>query len=433
MRPIEVPAGDYVIKVTQSEYDPETIKVHVSADETRPAQVKLIKSYGTLILSGEPEGAMTSLRCQKKFAKEFGLPGKPFAIVAPRGDCTIEVSRDGYQAFDKSFRLEGGQSESIVVKLPKLVVAPAPAAVPAQDEVAYKPFGYSLDDAELMAAEPKKEKMARDSELRQQQISKLNSLLDMPSYRKDPNRAPKVMHMLAEAIRDESFYQYMKARDQWDSARLQWEQGIRKDMPPKPVADYTKSLEYYRIILKEFPEYPRLVDVLFFIGEGAIMEGKATKNIALQKEGVAHLNRLVRIYYSTSSHIPQAHLAMGEYYFETNQLGNAQVNYEVIINKFPSSPMFNYAQYKLSCVLANMAEPDRAIEGFKKVIRAISSEKGTAASAFRNQIFGDLVVCFAELENGWDQALTYFKSVLPESEANARMRALAKLQKSPRD
>ncbi len=48
------------------------------------------------------------------------------------------------------------------------------------------------------------------------------------------------------------------------------------------------------------------------------------------------------------------------------------------------------------------------------------------ASAFRNQIFGDLVVCFAELENGWNQALTYFKSVLPESEGY-KARAFVKL------
>jgi len=124
MRPIEVPPGDYVVKVSQTEYEVKTVNVHVSADETTPVQINLDKSFGRLILSGNPEGARTSLHCANNFEKEFGLPSQPFEIKVPRGDCRILVSRDGYESFDKSYRLNGGQDFTVVVKLTKHAAVP---------------------------------------------------------------------------------------------------------------------------------------------------------------------------------------------------------------------------------------------------------------------------------------------------------------------
>jgi tetratricopeptide (TPR) repeat protein len=306
---------------------------------------------------------------------------------------------------------------------------PAPAtqqtAAPA-DKDAVKGGKFTLEQAELMVGEEAAEKMALISQKRQLQIDKLKALLSNPDYRKDPARAPKVIHMLAEAYWEESFYQYMKARQVWDSAYEQFDAGTLKEMPPEPQEDYVTSLEYYRTILKEFPEYSRFDEVLFYIGKGAMKEGKAKKNVTLQKEGVNYLDRLVKNY-PESKWLPQAHLAMAEYYFETNKLYYAQVNYEVILNKYPKAQMFNYAQYKLSWVYFNLSEMEKAIEGFKKVVAAVSGKKGKGVIDFRNQALSDLVVCFAEIDNGWQQALDYFKSVLDTDEAYVKMRTLADL------
>ena len=285
---------------------------------------------------------------------------------------------------------------------------------------------FTLEDAEVMVGEAVKEKMAEISLRRQEQIERLKALLQNPDYRKDPTRAPGVLHRLAEAYWDESFYQYMKARDEWDKAYEQYDQGILKEVPPEPTEDYVASLEYYRMILKDFPEYNRFDEVLFYIGKGAMKEGKAKKNVALQKEGVNYLDRLVKNY-PDSKWLAQAHLAMAEYYFESNKLYYAQVNYETILTKFPKSPMYNYALYKLSWVYFNMAEMDKAIDGFKRVVSAVSGGKGKGVIEFRNQALNDLVSCFAEIENGWQTALDYFKGVLPEDEAYVKMRMLADL------
>jgi hypothetical protein len=79
--------------------------------------------------------------------------------------------------------------------------------------------------------------------------------------------------------------------------------------------------------------------------------------------------------------------------------------------------MYNYAQYKLSWVYFNLSEMNKAIEGFKKVVAAVSGKKGKGVIDFRRQALSDLVVCYAEIDNGSQQARNYFKSVLDTSEA----------------
>ncbi len=297
---------------------------------------------------------------------------------------------------------------------------------PAGEQKAVQGGKFTLEDAEVMVGEAVKEKMAEISLRRQEQIQRLRDLLANPDYRKDPTRAPGVLHRLAEAYWDESFYQYMKARDEWDKAYEQYDKGLLKELPPEPVEDYSQSLEYYRMVLKDFPEYQRFDEVLFYIGKGAMKEGKAKRNVALQKEGVNYLDRLVKNY-PESKWLAQSHLAMAEYYFESNKLYYAQVNYETILTKFPKSPMYNYALYKLSWVYFNMGEMEKAIDGFKRVVAAVSGGKGKGTIEFRNQALNDLVSCFAEIDNGWQEALDYFKSVLPEDETYVKMRMLADL------
>lgn len=305
--------------------------------------------------------------------------------------------------------------------------APAPQPVAAgagQGEV--KGGQFSLEQAERIVNAKVAEKMAAISAVRQQNIVKMEGLLQNPEYRKDPDRAPKVMHMLAENHWEESLYQYLQARDQWDKAMDQVQAGTLTEAPPEPVEDYSKSLEYYREILRMFPNYPRVDEVYYYLGKGAMKEGKAKQSRALQKEGADYLNRLVKDY-PQSRFIAEAHLALAEYYFETNSMYFAKQNYETIIQKFPKTAMFNYALYKLGWVHFNLLEFDQAIETFHKVVAQVSKEAGRGVIEFKNQALNDLVVTYAEVENGWQRARDYFTKVMSEEEAYVKLRMLGDL------
>jgi len=282
---------------------------------------------------------------------------------------------------------------------------------------------YTLEQYERGAMDPEiAAKLEQISALRRQQISKLEELLKNPYYE---NKA-EVYFRLAEAYWEESLYQYLQARKTYDDAMAKYEAGTLTEKPAEPVEDYAISLEYYRKVLREFPNYARIDEVIYYLGKGALKEGKTKGDRALRKEGVEYLNRLVQNY-PNSRFIANAHLALGEYYFETNSLYYAKVNYEKIVQNFPKSPMYNYALYKLGWVYFNLREFDKTIETFHQVVEHVSKAKGKGVVEFREQALNDLVVTYAEVDDGWVLARDYFLKVLPEEQAYKKLRALADL------
>ena len=282
---------------------------------------------------------------------------------------------------------------------------------------------YTLEQYERGAMDPEiAAKLEQISALRRQQISKLEELLKNPYYE---NKA-EVYFRLAEAYWEESLYQYLQARKTYDDAMAKYEAGTLTEKPAEPVEDYAISLEYYRKVLREFPNYARIDEVIYYLGKGALKEGKTKGDRALRKEGVEYLNRLVQNY-PNSRFIANAHLALGEYYFETNSLYYAKVNYEKIVQNFPKSPMYNYALYKLGWVYFNLREFDKTIETFHQVVEHVSNAKGKGVVEFREQALNDLVVTYAEVDDGWVLARDYFLKVLPEEQAYKKLRALADL------
>lgn len=304
--------------------------------------------------------------------------------------------------------------------------APAEGA-PAEGDKSATPLkqgAYSLDqfeqeefNADVAALQ------AKQSELRRQKVFKLQEILDSNPYH--PNKADLFFRM-AETHWEEAHYQYLKARQDYDKQYDEYEAGRLKNPPEEPNEDYTLSLDYYRKIIAQFPQYSRIDEVYYYLGLGALKAGKAAEDRPLQKEGVQYFQKLVQEY-PNSRFIAEAHLKLGEYYFENNSLYYAKVNYEKIITNYKTASMYNYALYKLAWVYFNLREFRKAIETFQAVVQEIGVEGQTARIEFKNQALSDLVVTFAEVDNGWEEAREYFTGVLGEDGCYQKLRALAEL------
>jgi len=307
---------------------------------------------------------------------------------------------------------------------------PGPEPAPAKEEGAKKADDgklvggkYTLDEFERGSMDSAvAAKLEQISKIRQTQIQKLEALLKNPYYE---NKA-EVYFRLAESHWQESLYQYLQLRKRYDTAVDAFNAGTLSEQPAEPVEDYGTSLEYYRKVLREFPGYGRIDEVIYYLGKGALKEGKNRGDRNLSREGADYLKRLVQNY-PKCRFIPKAHLAMGEYFFESNSLYYAKVNYEKIITNFPKSPMYNYALYKLGWVYFNLAEFDKTIATFQKVVEFVSKGRGRGIVEFREQALNDLVVTYAEVEDGWKRAREYFLEVLDETRTYKKLRALGDL------
>lgn len=264
---------------------------------------------------------------------------------------------------------------------------------------------------------------AKKSELRRNTIKKMEELLaTQASY---GNRA-EIYFRLAEAYWEESHYQYLKSRKVWMEAMDKFEEKLLPERPAEPKEDYSVSLEYYRRILREYQDYPRIDEVLYFLGRGALEAGGSNKDVQLQREGVKYLQSLEQSH-PNSRLIPQALLHLGEHFFDSHQLYYAKTNYEKIINNYPNAGMYNYALYKLAWVYYNLTEFEKGLDTFHQVVDAIKKDDGKAKVEFREQALSDMILSYVEVDDGWERALEYYTKELDEKGAYEKLHTIGEL------
>ena len=284
--------------------------------------------------------------------------------------------------------------------------------------------GFTLERYEDSLFDDKaKAIQARMSSIRKEKIRNLETLVN--SSRPYAKKADALFR-LAEAHWEEAKYQYLLARESYDRAYTCWEDKRCAEQPVEPEEDYSVALDYYRKVLREHPTYRRIDEVLYYLGRAALKAGKTRKDVQLLKEGVKRLDDLVQKY-PTSRLVGQAHLALAEHFFETDSLFYAKSNYEKIINNFPDSSMYNYALYKLGWVYFNLTEFEKTIDTFKKVVASIGGAHNRATIEFREQALNDLVVTWAEVDNGWREAREYFLKELGEAKTYGKLEKMASL------
>ena len=89
--------------------------------------------------------------------------------------------------------------------------------------------------------------------------------------------------------------------------------------------------------------------------------------------------------------------------------------------------MFNYALYKLGWVYFNLAEFEKSIETFHQVVDIVGNGDTQGMVEFKEQALNDLIVCYAEIDEGWRDARKYFINEIGEKPAYEKLLKLANL------
>ncbi len=124
--PEEVPSGTYLLEISADDYETREKAVAVHSDRTALVEIELVRSEGVLKLSGSPSGARVEVSCRDDFGETFGLPSEPYALLVPRGRCTIKVGRSGYEPAERTVQVPGGEEVSVRFALEHTAEDPAP-------------------------------------------------------------------------------------------------------------------------------------------------------------------------------------------------------------------------------------------------------------------------------------------------------------------
>jgi tetratricopeptide (TPR) repeat protein len=305
--------------------------------------------------------------------------------------------------------------------LTRVMATPIPAEAGAGTGKPLAGKGFSLDQLENSMWTPEKLKSEKTkSDARKRKMESLKLLIDDPSH----SDKADAFFRLAETHRDEARYQHFMDRAKYEAEYRCFEEK-RCPEPVEPIEDQSKAIELYKKVLQADPTYKRLPEVTYYLGRATIEAGKERKDAQLEKDGEKYLKD-VTTKWANDPLVPQAHLSLAEHYFDKDSLVPAKMNYEQIIQRFPKHPMFNYALYKLGWVYFNLAEFEKTIDNFHRVIGAIDN-KDAGLIEFREQALNDLIQAYAEIDNGWQQARDYFLRQVGEKETYDKLDKMAAL------
>ena len=148
-----------------------------------------------------------------------------------------------------------------------------------------------------------------------------------------------------------------------------------------------------------FRNYPKMDMALFYYGY--TLQGGNYLDPAR-----AVFDKLIKNY-PNSKYVPEAHLAFADYFFEQGQLDDAQARYEMVL-KFPKSPAYNYALYKMGWIHLNKQRFKDALDTFYQVSQITKNDK--KQEVLNRASKKDFVRAYAEIGKP-DQAFNAFKRV----------------------
>jgi len=223
----------------------------------------------------------------------------------------------------------------------------------------------------------------------------------------DDPQLPDYLFRLADAYAQQQRYWRLQAGNLY--AAIDKAKGGQKNALKNKQKNYQKaereylvqSLKVYKALTAnpKFRNYPNMDQALFYY--------------AFTLQGAKYIGEARTVYktliknYPKSKYIPEAYLAFADYFFNENQLANAEKFYDKVL-EFPKSPVYAYAMYKKGWVYLNQTKWQLALETFFNVANLTNRDK--KRSTLNKAAKKDIVRAYAEIGQP-AKALNFFKRV----------------------
>ncbi|MBN2090401.1 tetratricopeptide repeat protein [candidate division KSB1 bacterium] len=150
----------------------------------------------------------------------------------------------------------------------------------------------------------------------------------------------KIYMRLGELYFEKANEDYLAAQQNYDNQLKKYEDGLITQEPVEPKKDFSKSLEMYERILKEFPQSDLVDDAIY-------NKGFLISEMGQPEEGLKVYQYLMDEF-SDSRYVPECLMRIAEYYFNppVNNIEKAIEIYKEVLNH-RDSPRYDEALYRL--------------------------------------------------------------------------------------
>lgn len=150
----------------------------------------------------------------------------------------------------------------------------------------------------------------------------------------------KIYMRLGELYFEKANEDYLAAQQNYDNQLKKYEDGLLAQEPVEPKKDFSKSLEMYERILKEFPQSDLVDDAIY-------NKAYLISEMGQPEEGLKIYQHLMDEF-SESRYVPECLMRIAEYYFNppVNNIEKAIEVYKEVLNH-RDSPRYDEALYRL--------------------------------------------------------------------------------------
>lgn len=247
-------------------------------------------------------------------------------------------------------------------------------------------------------------------------IASLNELIEMTDE-DDPGK-PEYLEKLGElywdkaenffnrAYGDEIFKEINSAQESGDETALATANAKQADLLKQRAYWQEETTNAYKIVVNNYPTYENLDSALYYLGFTLVQMDR-------MKDAFPYFARIVRER-PTSRYVPDALLNIGEYFFESEDMAQAERMYSEVEN-FKDSSAYSMAIYKKGWCFYNLGQFDDSMNQFLKVIDYVRSGVATKIG-YAEQLLvmaqRDLVMVYSQVGSP-ENALRVFKAISP--------------------
>ncbi len=216
----------------------------------------------------------------------------------------------------------------------------------------------------------------------------------LTKYPSDQRYTPDAMFRLAELYFEKANDDYLLADEDFQTQMALFQEGKAPAAPTDPVRDYGPTMQTFRKLIAEWPDY-RLLDGAFYLLAYCELQ------MGNEQEGRALFAELI-VKRPDSQFVPEAWIRIGEFHFDYNELELAKQAY-IEAMKFPNSKFFDKALYKIAWTYYRQDNFDQAIKEFERLVEYsddLRARTGQEGSVLRAEAVQYIAISLAEAD--WD-------------------------------
>ena len=290
------------------------------------------------------------------------------------------------------------------VVLGLLILLAAPSKAPAflfwKDRDQSAPSNQYIYEQKDTEAEKKSYVIKLDQDKRKCELAIINTKTLIGRSKNRPY-LPELYLRLAELYIEKSRLAYFLRKDQQaegERALDQYEANMLKQ----------QAIEVYQRILDDFPGFQYADKVRFFMAHEYLELGQTDEMLKQYQTLIGQ--------YPDSQYTPEAHLLLGDYYFNEKQdVGKSTLHYQAVL-KYPQSTAVTAARYKLAWCKINVVDYAGALALFEASVESPQAAGELDIDTYRRvdvrlESLIDMAYCYPEVYGTAtpEQAIAYFK------------------------